>query len=302
MTYLPNLIKRIDEFYKLAAPPYTTYTSPEEDEDVGDTNLGLYSMIVDKARDIETGNVRNDVLLIAELYKKALEMNAGFSTLEALNSNLLSGLNCDTDEEQDAVEELLLDIGKDVRKRAQQSGNAKDNEDVLRALQAVKNNFEDNEEPPEDEPTGLEKFDERAKEVFDPTAGLSGERGLVDRGGDKSVNRGNRLIVKRSPKDWLELFQAEKQQAERDLSDPELNILRTQPGSQRREIERNSKEIRKNNLKELITTLTSLSDVTFKLLKVQDKIQEAPDDEQLKKLLPTLEEQEDALGKEKNFT
>ncbi|HEY5267777.1 MAG TPA: hypothetical protein VII94_01430 [Candidatus Saccharimonadales bacterium] len=295
MTYLPNLIKRIDEFYKLAAPPYATYTSPDEDEDVGDTDSGLYSMIVNKARDIETGNVRNDVLLIAELYKKALEMNAGFSTIDSLNSDLLSNLNCDTDEEQDAVEALLLDIGKDVRKRAQQSGNARDSEGVMRALQEVKNNFEDGEEPPEDEPAGLEKFDERAKVVFDPTAGLAGARG------DKSINRGNRLIVKRTPKDWLELFQAEKQQAERDLSDPELNILRTQRGSQRREIERNSKEIRKDNLKELIVTLTNLSDVTFRLLKVQDKIQEAPDDEQLKKLLPTLEEQEDALGKKRTL-
>ena len=98
MPYLPNIIKRIDNFYNLtqsltrlkrmAVPQY--YTMPddpeEEEEDLskglpGDEWVGIYPKIISVANQLseQADDISNELQLIAELYKKALEINGGYS-------------------------------------------------------------------------------------------------------------------------------------------------------------------------------------------------------------------------------
>src|ERR1039457_6412097 len=100
MPYLPSIIKKIDDFYRLTetksglkklAQTYNGgYVSPDEPEEEIDQEPvqdkeGLYPVVIAKIKELskedneQYEDIANQVRFIAELYKKALEINGGYS-------------------------------------------------------------------------------------------------------------------------------------------------------------------------------------------------------------------------------
>lgn len=166
MTYLPNLIKKIDNFYslvnsmarlkKMAAP--TTWTMPddEEEEEIsagGDT--GLTSEIENVANEIsdQADDVSNELRLIATLYQKAIEINGGYSQLNKAISIALANIDSLIDESdgvigenvRDAAEDILEKVASDLRQRAKSSPNQMAEAQAMNELRTVKQNFNQQE-------------------------------------------------------------------------------------------------------------------------------------------------------------
>ncbi len=222
MIDLSELIKKIKAFHKNASFSYLTtlgqagYSMPDdpEDEDTGTgaTDLGLYNRIEDAARQISNSDVLSEVLLIAELYKKALTIGGGFNLVNKAISNLVNMLDDEDDEEQMAVEDLMNELSKDLRARAKATPLG-DSDEAIRELQNVKKELNArliSEDLEGDEPgayeAGLSQYQEGAEGVFDPTGGVSQEVG-------KAKGRGYHVTT-RSYKDWVQSYENELQRYE----------------------------------------------------------------------------------------
>lgn len=276
MIDLSSLIKKINSFYKdasksyleaLGQPGYSMPDDPEEEDDVGGEvgDIGLYPKIENAARQISNPDVLDEVLLIGELYKKALTIGGGFNLVNKAVSNLVNMLDDEDDDEQMAVEDLMNEISKDLRARAKFTPEG-DSDQAIKALQNVKNELNArliSEDLEGDEPTayeaGLSQYQEGAEGVFDPTGGVSQEVG-------KTKGRGYR-IESRSYKDWVQSYENERQRYLHELEDPKIKLSRTA-----------------DHMKELVNLLEQMIVLTKAANQLEAEVQAAPTPENQEKL------------------
>jgi hypothetical protein len=168
MTYLPSLIKKIDDFVslvesmnrlkKMAAPPQTWSMpdDPEEEEETlqGDEFTGLYPKVMDIINEINASesneDIANELQLIAELYKKAIEINGGYKQLQDYIKRAMANIDMLIDESdgvigddvRDLADEVLEDLSSDLRQRAKSTvaPQAPDAQ-AMQQLKAVKDAF-----------------------------------------------------------------------------------------------------------------------------------------------------------------
>jgi hypothetical protein len=175
MTYLPSLIKKIDNFYSLAASlerlnrfaaPPQAWTMPDdeeyEEEDQPDglegEDTGLYSKVMGTADDLSNEknsykyeDIANEIRLIAELYKKALQINGGFAQVQNYIKRTMANIDMLIDESEGSVgddvrdmsDDIIEEMSSDLRRRAkaipitQQTDESK----AKKELEAVKDRF-----------------------------------------------------------------------------------------------------------------------------------------------------------------
>lgn len=169
MTYLPSLIKKIDDFVslaesltrlkKMAAPPPETWSmpdDPQEDDEAlpGDEFSGLYPKVMDVINEINSTesneDIANELQLIAELYKKAIEINGGYKQVQDYIRRAMANIDMLIDESdgvigddvRDLADEVLEDLSGDLRQRAKSTVSPQIPEpQALQALKAVKDEF-----------------------------------------------------------------------------------------------------------------------------------------------------------------
>ena len=163
MPYLPRLLQKIDSFHSLAESltrlkrmaqrTWTMPDDPEEEETTEETNEGggLYRHIISTANTLPQ-DVANEVLLIGELYKRALEINGGYVPLNKAISVALSNIDSLIDDgsldenSREAAEDLLEEVAADVRQRAKTSISQRmDEPTAMRELRAVQQKFNSQE-------------------------------------------------------------------------------------------------------------------------------------------------------------
>lgn len=267
MTNLLSLIEKITHFYKTAASSYlktlgqAEYGMPEDPE-ADEADLGLYDDIMDAARQIADVDVLSEVLLIAELYKKALEIGGGFNAVNKAISNLVNMMDDEDNEEQMAVEDLMNKVSRDLRNRAKATPMG-DSDEAVKALRQVKDEINTRliSEDLEPEQTPFEAGME-GEVVFDPTGGVSPEVG-------KAKGRGYRVET-RSFKDWAQSYENERQRYEHELTAPELQLSRTGLEARRNASSR-------NNLKELVSLLSQMVELTKEATRLETELQAVPD-------------------------
>lgn len=269
---------------------------PEEaDEPSGDAEgPGLYPKMIQAARTISDPDVSEEVQLVAELYKKALEMNGGYTYIGRALSNVIDVLDEDDESEQEAVEDLLNEVSRDVRARAKTAGTMgkPDDDKVLRALREVKNQFEQRmvQEHVDEGPSafeagltgyqeneegevrpGLQQYEESAGGTFDPTGGVRGEPGVANRG---------YYVSGRSYTDWLQRYNNELERFKQDANDPELTVIKGVGEEGGKEAKRKA-SIRRN-LTYLIQILEQVVRLTAQVTQLENQVQVAPDDAEAK--------------------
>jgi len=159
MPYLPTLLKKIDEYYRLAhsfslfkqaQTALTMPDDPEEDESetVADiSGPGLYPKIIGTANEFANRDIADEILLIAELYKKALEMGGGYAQVNRALNTALSNMDSLIDEgtagqdELDSAENILNEVSKDLRQRIKQAPSNLDDATIMQQLKSVRNAF-----------------------------------------------------------------------------------------------------------------------------------------------------------------
>lgn len=175
MTYIPNLIKKIDDFCSLAdsltrlkrvAQDYRGgYVSPDDPEDEDEEipgegdRFGLYQSIVgaansisNEANDYENEDVANELLLIAELYKKAIEINGGYTQVKNAMNVALSNIDSLIDDGsldegvRDIAENIIEEAASDLRTRSKTSiSQQMDEPTAIKELKAVQQAFNSQE-------------------------------------------------------------------------------------------------------------------------------------------------------------
>jgi len=198
MTYLPSLIKKIDNFYNLtqsfsnlkktAQQSWSMPDDPEEEEDVAAPEEGsLYSNIMNvanslsnEANDHQNEDVANELVLIGELYKKALEINGGYNQLIKAISTALANIDSMIDDSdgvigedvRDAAEDVLEEAASDLRKRAKSSVSSQaDETTAINALRSVKQQF--NTQEAREEMEGQRSVYEKGKPGEESGHGIS---------------------------------------------------------------------------------------------------------------------------------
>jgi hypothetical protein len=167
MTYLPSLIKKIDDFYsltesltrlkRLGAETWTMPDDPEEEEGgalPGDEFSGLYPKVMDIINEINASesneDIANELQLIAELYKKAVEINGGYKAVQDYIRRAMANIDMLIDESdgtigediRDLADEALEDLSSDLRQRAKTAPGTQASEVQAAAqLKDVKNQF-----------------------------------------------------------------------------------------------------------------------------------------------------------------
>ncbi len=169
MTYLPSLIKKIDDFYSLAesltrlkrmaAPPQTWSMPDDPEEEEGEASpgeefVGLYPKVMDVINEINASesneDIANELQLIAELYKKAIEINGGYKQVQDYIRRAMANIDMLIDESdgvigedvRDLADEVLEDLSSDLRQRAKSTIAPQANEAVaLQQLKSTKDAF-----------------------------------------------------------------------------------------------------------------------------------------------------------------
>lgn len=273
MPYLPSLLKKIDEYYRLSesfqilkrAAPMGAWVSPdnEEPEDnelpSDETETGLYPKIISVANEIASRNtemyenIAEELQFIGESYKRALEINGGFNeVIMAINRAMGSifdfaeDLKPDNEDEEDPevekAEDILNEMSADLRKRAKNPHV--DNFNAAKQLEQVRKDFSANQ---------AREHMESQKQVF--------EKGKP--GQETGHTTGPAPAPAETPKKYILDAQRLQNQLENDPSissqNPANNNIR-------------------NNIKELIETLNALANQIPAVLAAKDKLKLAPDD------------------------
>lgn len=242
MVTTANLIRSVEKFYKLAlrsyalvkgAAPDDPYSQYDDYDPEGEG--GLYDDLLDAARYINSSDLREELLLIAEVYKKALEINNGYQTVingiykfKNTNSSELD------DEDNPTIEDVLNKCVNDLQSRVG-AGYPGDSPEAIAILQKTTRDFvkgyvvEDTSEEElkraeerdlQDQKQELEELDspETGEAVVDMTGGVGGDRG------SKSYNPGIHTIDGDRTKNWIYHYELElnsyKNQAQSE-TDPE---------------------------------------------------------------------------------
>ena len=216
MTYLKKVFKQINSFYKLAQTSFTMSDDADERED-------LDKKLVDMADLISDSDMRTDLALIIQKYREAKKINGGYNdVIKSIDKFIKSQLYSidEDDAEYDAandLEEVLLDISKELEDRAKAAGggiNRGDTEEAHAAITNIQNQFE--EDVREHELSGgpstsdLSQFDPNAVSTFDFSGGVDKETG-------DEKGRGWHGGTIREPKDWINFYTKEKEKYLEDI-------------------------------------------------------------------------------------
>lgn len=275
MLTIPYLIKKIDQFYHSAIKEYklqkwaaepTGFSMPDDPEDDLEGpaterepgSLDLYNKLLDIIRTIRDPDIAAEALLIADMYKKAIEMNDGFNFVRKGISNFINIQleDLDPDDEDDplnALEEVFNDVHADLTSRAKAAGsNLKgDSPNAEKAIRAVKDEF--NQQSLNEELSGasggksvsdLSDFDPEAIAKFDPTGGVGLEEG-------KTKGKGYFVRTVKELKDWIKSYDNEIDRYKEELVGEKNPVI---VGKKRRLIslleELKSKKAQENILRE----------------------------------------------------
>ncbi len=269
MPLLPSLIKRIDNFCKIA--DYYSLMSVAATDD-----KSLLAELVNAAKESVNPDVSYNLKVFAAMYQKALEINGGFNTLYQILQGMTQDL--DPEEEESAnVENLLNQIENSIATRASRN----DSPGVVRELQmaasAIRSEIspvteDDEPEPEEDDEVsayetsilgyggGQKAFEEEGGVAkFDPTGGVSPEAAQSGKGRGYSVGKAHTY------KDWANIYAAEREKYLRDMQGPDAMLTKA------------TRDARKDanvmtNLRILIDTLTKLETLTREAVKLEHQI------------------------------
>src|ERR1700722_13058126 len=191
MPYITGLLKNIADYSKMARTVALRVLAQEN----------LYQQLVDASKEILNPDVAYTIQILAEMYKKALEINGGFNVVYRTIQGITDDLDPE-EPEQLAVENLLNRIGLSIRAKA--ANPDKDNDlrilqqtaaDAKRNLAHQEINRFDESDPDGDEEQEMSAYEaaltgyqeaeaekeegfggeEKAKEQFDFTGGVSPE-------------------------------------------------------------------------------------------------------------------------------
>lgn len=286
MTYLPNLIKRIDAFYQEAVIQklMSTAAPSGEAED-------LYQQMVSASKEILNPEVSDTIRILAEMFRKTVEMDDGFNFIYRTIDSIKTDLDPE-EPEQVNVETLLNHVEDAISQRASRP----DSSAAMRALQQAASDAkrtiaaEDAErrrqQGTEEEPEGTEEIspyeaammgdtsgfsggeepaeegfggEENAKGVFDMSGGVNPEQAREGKG------RGYTQFQPHSYKDWAQVYATEKASYEKQMNAPEMMLSTTG------RIARHHTGIR-NSLKELVGVLDDLQNLTKEAIKIEQQI------------------------------
>jgi len=268
MTYLPNLIKRIDSFYqesmmhKLAA--ITKVAAPDYFEELDAA-----------ARTVEDPGLGSQLQTLAELYRYALSMGGGYATIARVINNVKNMYSDGTDSEiEDILNGMLGVLTKEAGGVQALAGN--DNPRFKERLMQLKsdidarsmdsdayNNFQDESHVPGAREEGEKELGQSGlrddTETVSPAAlGLGNKE-------DPKVNRGwHRVGPSNLHKDWKEYYANEVNAYNIQLAETDDPAV-------------------KNVIIELIKLIPQVSELAEKQTQLKDYIKMAPQDEPAKK-------------------
>lgn len=242
---MQKLLIAINEFYKIATSNFKKIAQQNN----------LYSELVSATHSIKDPEIASEVELISELYKKALQLNNGFSYVNEVISRFINMLEVDTEGEQEAIEDLINKVSRDLRQRAK---NNSDTTNSVQQLKQDKSNFQN-------------------QLIDDTTQALNGKvdleqavnvNGLFGNQYGEGINSGVSFTAPKTYKDWITAYQDERDRYQEELNSPELWQAKDRQGSAVR-----------NNLFELIKVLDQLISVTKQTnqLYASLSVQENPD-------------------------
>lgn len=285
---LPKLIAEIESFYQQANQAYLEKRAqtqsgfsmpddPEEDQPEGGESgpgkdTGLYSDITDIAHRVGDPGLASELLLIAEMYKKALEIGGGYNSVNRAITNLINIYMEDEDEDEGSgVEDMLNDVAKDLRTRA--GGPAMlakpDSPVVMAQLKQLKDEFNARSLGEEiEELNNFQQGEAETSETPEMTAARMGQMSAEEAG--KGPGRGWHTVNTKR-KDWAAGYENERLRY--------IDLL----------TEERDPTI-KGNLGKLINVLSDLRDQVDIVNNLQSAQSTAPDDKTAANLAAAREE------------
>jgi len=288
MPFLPSLIKRIDEFFKIAE----TYSLVS----LGADDKALLTELIKASKEAVNPELSYNLRVLAAMYGKALEINGGFHTVYMALSSIIEDIDPD-EEESEPVENLLNQIGNSIKSRAQRPDSPGDVRELQVAATAARGedtpySYEEPEEGDDDVSAyeasllgysgGAEKAFEEEGGVtqWDPTGGVSPEAAASGTGRGYSVGKAHTY------KDWAAIYANEREKYDRDLNGPaELLTPSARAGRKDPRVQA--------NLRTLVDVLGKLSALTLEAIKISNQIEvetEVPHPEEEARLTKIREE------------
>jgi len=281
MTYLPNLLKKIDNFCSLTdrletmAQDYSSgYSSPDEPEeesvDEEGDNPPHYDELMNLSRQVDDPELSQQLQTLAELYRYAIQLGGGYSTIAMAINNLktMYGDGSDSDIE-DTLNGMIRELAKAAGGIKALSG--KDNPSFVQRLVQLKQDIEARNQ--EERSGALDAYqeeisgkgsgaqtDETSQELAE--AGLTPEQadivnpaalGFADKEDPKTNKGWHTTGSGKAYKNWKEYYNNERVSYEADLVDE------TDP------------DIRQT-LEQLIKLLPTISDTTQQALDLSNAL------------------------------
>jgi hypothetical protein len=267
MPFLPSLIKRIDEFFKVAQ----TYSLVS----LGADDKALLTELIKAAKEAVNPEVSYNLRILSAMYGKALEINGGFHTVYMALSSIIEDIDPD-EEESEPVENLLNQIGNSIKSRAQRPDSPGDVRELQIAATAARGDdspYSYDEPEGEDDNVsayeasllgyegGSKAFEEEGGvSQFDMTGGVSPEAAQSGTGRGYSVGKAH------SYKDWAAIYANEREKYDRDLNGPaELLTPSARAGRKDPRVQA--------NLRTLVDVLGKLSALTLEAIKLSNQIE-----------------------------
>lgn len=292
MTKQDILLQIINDFYKRAINAYYLSSmgqsaghympdDPEEDDEIfSPTNKiqsEAYDELVQIAHQVNDPGLASELALLAEIYGKAIEINGGWNSINKAISNIINMYLDDEDNpQQEAVEDVLNEVVKDLRLRAggQAALSKPDSPQIISQLKEVKNDY--NKNTVEEEIDDLSKWQENAVSTFDYTGGV----GVEDAG--KGTGRGYSTRTGFVAKDWVQSTENERERYIGELA----NVK--DPAT-------------KAKIEKLIQVLSKLKGLLAEEMKITDTLALIEPDPELISRLDKVKEEISALKKERSI-
>lgn len=281
MALLTRLLQNVDDYYQQATEAYglvrkaqEQWTMPDDpEEENGEENPPHFDELMDISRRVDDPGLGQQLQILAELYKRSIQIGGGYATIARAINNLK---NMYSDGKDSDIEFILNGMIAEMAKHAGGVASlaGQDNAKFVQQLQALKQEIELRDQDRQSEAIeayqegmnvpgavgeSAEDFSEsglgaeEGEVVFDPTAGLGGDRD------GPAVNRGWHTTGKAGlHKDWTAYYNNEREAYEADLAQ-----------------EKNPDTV--NVLKQLINLLHQLAPQTEAALKLSDDLRVAPD-------------------------
>ena len=305
-----NLLQAIEEFYKRALRSYNLirlaqsagYSMPDDEEEAGTEeelgvdNLPHFDELMNISHQVDDPGLAQQLSILAELYKRSIQIGGGFGTIVRAINNLK---NMYSDGRDSYIESILNGMVAEMSRQARATGGLgkPDNPRFIEQLQQLKQNIEKRDQAKQTE--AEDSFQEEmnvpgaqgegeseltesglgageGESVFDPTAGIGGDKG------DK-VNRGWHTTGKAGVyKNWAEYYTNEKEAYQADLA------IETNPATRK-------------TLQELIVKVGDISAKTREAIELKNQLKVADDPAQQTQLDKLSTEISELLNERRNL-